>query len=150
MAVHPIVVETLHSEPQTSSLWWRKFSNKLCNFTAALRLWFQRGTNEVKQAEMSQVSLAGQQLYLARWIAHLTLGISASSEDSRKVTHVVNNPKLNHSAVFQSRHDMRHKDKKIVLALCGGGVVLFGDYSDPFSKAGGVVSALCEGFLFGL
>lgn len=51
------------------------------------------------------------------------------------VTHVVNNPKLNYSALFQSRHQiMKHKDKKTLLAVFGSGLVLFKGYSDPFSK----------------
>ena len=37
---------------------------------------------------------------------------------------------------------MTHKDKKILLALCGRGVVLFKDFSDPFSKTWSVLSGL--------
>lgn len=67
-------------------------------------------------------------IYLSWWFAHLPLG--TSFEDSHKVTHVINNPELNFSAIFQSRHRvMTHKDKMILLALYSSGVDYF--FSKP-------------------
>ena len=53
---------------------------------------------------MSQLGSATQQvlLYTAWWITHVTLGITASFEPSRRVTHLVNNPKLNYSTIFSN------------------------------------------------
>lgn len=111
-----------HCDTSSRQILWH-----LCNFTAGLK--------EALMNSNKQKWVRSLLLYLAWWISHLNREISASVEDSHKVAHVVNNPELNYSALFQSRHHiMTHKDKKILLVLYGSGVVLFRDHSDPFSK----------------